>query len=149
MKTALLLSVIFILTVACGQSTTAEPTDEPPRTEIVTQPVPTPTVEESPPTEPPTVDQTTNKQESILRPERIPPTKSKPDQSDDQVAVSIYLIGDGQEDTVVAFIESNGGDPRNVSAGYIEAYIPMSLMEKLSAHPEVGRVQKIIPPEPN
>ena len=47
------------------------------------------------------------------------------------------------------FIKSNGGDLRNVSAGYIEAYIPMRLMAGLSERPDVGRVQKIIPPEPN
>ena len=103
---------------------------------------------------PPTIEQTTDKQEDIPTPTLAPPTlgdfpKSIPDQSDEQIAVSIYLIGDGQEEKIVEFIEINGGDPRNVFAGYIEAYIPMRLMAGLSERTEVGRVQKIIPPEPN
>ena len=104
---------------------------------------------------PPTVGQTTDKRESIPTPPLTPPRKqedyqkSTPDQSDDQVAVSIYLIGDGQEEKIVKFIESNGGDPRNVSEGYIEAYIPVRLLAGLSERSEVARVQKIIPPEPN
>ena len=164
MKTLLLLSVLFILMVACGQSATPEPTNEPPRTEPTNRPTrtksdiqsaPTTAVEERLPTKSSTISQAGDKQESVPSPTITPsrrlqdPPESTPDQSDEQVVVSIYLIGNGHEEKIVEFIKSNGGDPRNVSAGYIEAYVPVRLLAGLSERPEVGRVQKIIPPEPN
>ena len=59
------------------------------------------------------------------------------------VAVSIYLSG--HVDDVVAFLEDNGGDPRNVGEDYIEAYVPVTLLGELSGQPEVLRVREIIP----
>ena len=55
------------------------------------------------------------------------------------VAVSIYLSG--HVDDVVAFLEDNGGDPRNVGEDYIEAYVPVGLLGELSEQPGVLRVR--------
>ena len=62
------------------------------------------------------------------------------------VAVSIYLSG--HVDDVAAFLEDNGGDPRNVGEGYIEAYVPATLLSELSGQPGVLRVREIIPQMP-
>ena len=62
------------------------------------------------------------------------------------VAVTIYLSG--SVDGVVAFLEENGGDPRNVGEDYIEAYVPVSLLGSVSEQPGVIRVREIVPPEP-
>ena len=62
------------------------------------------------------------------------------------VAVTIYLSGN--VDGVVAFLEENGGDPRNVGEDYIEAYVPVSLLGPVSERPGVIRVREIIPPQP-
>lgn len=154
MKISLFLSVIIALSIACGQSTTPEPVRGPTETRPIIQPSPTTITDQMLPTKSPTISQAGDERE-IAVPAITPsggqedPSKSTPDQSDEQIAVSIYLMGDGQEDKIVEFIKSNGGDPRNVSAGYIEAYIPMRLIAELSERPEVGRVQRIIPPEPN
>ena len=59
------------------------------------------------------------------------------------VAVSIYLSGN--VDDVVAFLEDNGGDPRNVGEDYIEAYVPVTLLGELSGQPGVLRLREIIP----
>ena len=59
------------------------------------------------------------------------------------VAVSIYLSG--HVDDVAAFLEDNGGDPRNVGEDYIEAYVPVTLLSELSGQPGVLRVREIIP----
>ncbi len=64
----------------------------------------------------------------------------------DSVAVTIYLSGN--VDDVVAFLEENGGDPRNVGEDYIEAYVPVSLLGQLSERPGVLRVREILPPQP-
>ena len=61
------------------------------------------------------------------------------------VAVSIYLSGD--TDGVVAFLEDNGGSPRNVGEDYIEAYVPATLLGQVSEQPGVLRVREIIPPQ--
>ncbi len=63
------------------------------------------------------------------------------------VAVTIYLSGN--VDDVVAFLEDNGGDPRNVGQDYIEAYVPVTLLGSLSEQPGVIRVREIVPPEPD
>ncbi|MYC28515.1 MAG: hypothetical protein F4X65_00280 [Chloroflexi bacterium] len=60
------------------------------------------------------------------------------------VAVTIYLSG--HVDEVVAFLEDNGGDPRNVGEDYIEAYLPVVLLGPVSERPGVTRVTEIIPP---
>ena len=64
----------------------------------------------------------------------------------DSVAVTIRLSGNVDE--VVAFLEENGGDPRNVGEDYIEAYVPVTLLGQLSEQPGVLRVRAIAPPEP-
>ena len=62
------------------------------------------------------------------------------------VAVTIYLSG--SVDGVVAFLEKNGGDPRNVGEDYVEAYVPVTLLGPASEQPGVLRVREIIPPKP-
>ena len=61
------------------------------------------------------------------------------------VAVTIYLSG--SVDGVVAFLEENGGDPRNVGEDYVEAYVPVTLLGPVSEQPGVLRVREIVPPE--
>ena len=62
------------------------------------------------------------------------------------VAVTIYLSG--SMDGVVAFLEENGGAPRNVGEDYIEAYVPVPLLGPVSERPGVIRVREIVPPQP-
>ena len=62
------------------------------------------------------------------------------------VAVTIYLSGNVDE--VVAFLEENGGDPRNAGEDYIEAYVPVTLLGQVSEQPGVTRVREIVPPQP-
>ena len=62
------------------------------------------------------------------------------------VAVTIYLSGGVDE--VVAFLEENGGDARNVREDYVEAYVPVTLLGPVSEQPGVLRVREIVPPEP-
>ena len=69
-----------------------------------------------------------------------------PVHSGGSVAVTIYL--DSHVSDVVAFLEDNGGDPRNVGSDYIEAYVPVGLLGALSEQPGVVRVWEIIPPQP-
>ena len=66
---------------------------------------------------------------------------------EESVAVTIYLSSNVDE--VVAFLEENGGDPRNVGEDYIEAYVPVSLLGPVSEQPEVIRVREIVPPQPD
>ena len=66
--------------------------------------------------------------------------------SGESVAVTIFLTGN--VDDVVDFLEDNGGDPRNVGDHYIEAYVPVTLLDQLSEQPGVIRVREIIPPQP-
>ena len=66
---------------------------------------------------------------------------------EESVAVTIYLSG--SVDEVVAFLEENGGDPRNVGEDYIEAYVPVPLLGPVSEQPGVIRVREIVPPEPD
>ena len=49
---------------------------------------------------------------------------------EESVAVAIHLSG--AVDGVVTFLDDNGGDPRNVAEGYIEAYVPVTLLGQLS-----------------
>ena len=69
-----------------------------------------------------------------------------PVHSGESVAVTVYLSG--SVDAVVAFLEENGGDPRNVGEDYVEAYVPVTLLGPLSERPGVLRVREIVPPEP-
>ena len=59
--------------------------------------------------------------------------------------MTIYLSGGVDE--VVAFLEENGGDPRNVGEDYVEAYVPVTLLGPVSEQPGVLRVREIVPPE--
>ena len=63
------------------------------------------------------------------------------------VAVTIYLSG--ETDELVAFLEDNGVSPRNVGEGYVEAYVPVTLLGPVSELPGVIRVREIAPPEPS
>ena len=69
-----------------------------------------------------------------------------PVHSGESVAVTVYLSG--SVDAVVAFLEENGGDPRNAGEDYVEAYVPVTLLGPLSERPGVLRVREIVPPEP-
>ena len=62
------------------------------------------------------------------------------------VAVTIHLSGGADE--VVSFLEEHGGDPRNVGEDYVEAYVPVTLLGRLSEQPGVIRVREIVPPQP-
>ena len=66
--------------------------------------------------------------------------------SGELVAVTIHLSGN--VDDVVQFLDDHGGDPRNVGEDYIEAYVPVTLLGRLSEQPGVIRVREIVPPQP-
>ena len=63
------------------------------------------------------------------------------------VAVTLYIT-EGFADTIAAYLESNGGDPRNIGVDYIEAYVPVSLLAQASQHEGVISARTIIPPQP-
>jgi hypothetical protein len=65
---------------------------------------------------------------------------------DDSVAVTIHLSGHVAD--VVAYLNDNGGDPRNVGEDYIEAYVPVTLLGPVSELSGVLRVREIVPPQP-
>ena len=69
-----------------------------------------------------------------------------PIHSGGSVAVTIHLSGSVED--VVDFLAANGGDPRNVGEDYIEAYVLVTLLGRLSQQPGVTRVWEIIPPQP-
>ena len=60
------------------------------------------------------------------------------------VAVTIYI--NANLSAIRGFLESNGGDPRNVGKDYIEAYVPVSLLGQLSEQTGVTRIETIVPP---
>ena len=64
----------------------------------------------------------------------------------ESVAVTIHLTANVAE--VSQFLWENGGDPRNVGEDYIEAYVPVFLLGRLSEQAGVIRVREIIPPKP-
>ena len=66
--------------------------------------------------------------------------------SGESVAVTIHLSGNVAD--VVAYLEENGADLRNVGEDYIEAYVPVTLLGPVSERPGVIRVREIVPPEP-
>ena len=59
------------------------------------------------------------------------------------VAVTFYTQGDPA--ALAAFLRANGGDPRG--AGYLEAYVPITLLVAASERPGVIRAQAIVPPQ--
>ncbi len=72
--------------------------------------------------------------------------KDAPVRQEESAAVTIYLSGN--VGGVVSFLEDNGGSPRNVGEDYIEAYVPVTLLGRLSEQPDVLRVREIVPPQP-
>ena len=64
----------------------------------------------------------------------------------ESIAVTFYTQGDA---TLLAdFLRANGGDPRNVGADYVEAYVPISLLVHASEQPGVISVDAVVPPQP-
>lgn len=64
------------------------------------------------------------------------------------VAVTLRFDDASTVAAVVRFLQANGGDPRNVSDDYVEAYVPVALLVEASAQPGVARIQAIVPPQP-
>ena len=69
-----------------------------------------------------------------------------PVHSGSSVAVTIYL--NANVATVRSFLKNNGGDPRNVGDDFIEAYVPVTLLGRLSEQPGVLLVEPIVGPKP-
>ena len=63
------------------------------------------------------------------------------------VAVTLYIT-EGYADAISDYLTANGGDPRNIGADYIEAYMPVSLLPAASQQEGVISVRTIIPPQP-
>ena len=64
----------------------------------------------------------------------------------ESVAVTFYTQGDAA--ALAEFLSANGGDPRNVGDGYMEAYVPVRLLARASERAGVVRVDAIVPPMP-
>ena len=62
---------------------------------------------------------------------------------DGSVAVTIYLSGN--VDSVVDFMEANGGEPLNVGDDYIETWTPVTLLGQIADLPGVIRTREIVP----
>ena len=71
---------------------------------------------------------------------------SAPISRGESIAVTFYTQGDAT--TLADFLSANGGDPRNVGEGYVEAYVPVALLVRASEQPGVTRVHAIVPPQP-
>ena len=71
---------------------------------------------------------------------------SAPISRGESVAVTFYTQGDAS--SLADFLRSNGGDPRNIGEGYVEAYVPVALLVNASEQPGVIRVDAIVPPQP-
>ena len=63
-------------------------------------------------------------------------------------SVAVIFHTQGDEAALADFLRANGGDPRNVGAGYVEAYVPISLLVRASERAGVVRVDAIVPPRP-
>ena len=63
----------------------------------------------------------------------------------ESVAVTFYTQGDAA--ALAEFLSANGGDPRNVGEGYVEAYAPVGLLVRASERAGVVRVDAIVPPQ--
>ena len=66
---------------------------------------------------------------------------------DVSVAVTLYIT-EGYAEAISAYLEDNGGDPRNVGIDYIEAYVPVLLLPEVSRQEGVVNIRTIIPPQP-
>ena len=64
----------------------------------------------------------------------------------ESVAVTFYTQGDAA--ALADFLIANGGDPRNVGEGYVETYVPISLLVSASEQAGVSSVRAIVPPQP-
>ena len=73
---------------------------------------------------------------------------SAPTHQGESVAVTLDII-EGYADAIAAYLEANGGSPRNTGADYIEAYIPVSLLVEASEREGVLSIRTIIPPHPD
>ena len=62
------------------------------------------------------------------------------------VAVTVYI--GANVSAIRSFLKNNGADPRNVGEDYIEAYVPVTLLGRLSQQPGVLRVEAIVGPKP-
>ena len=71
---------------------------------------------------------------------------SAPISRGESIAVTFYTQADAV--TLADFLSANGGDPRNVGEGYVEAYVPVTLLVSASEQPGVTRVNAIVPPQP-
>ena len=61
------------------------------------------------------------------------------------VAVTLY-VSDGYADAVESYLKANGASVRNTGADYIEAYVPVALLVRVSQREGVVSVQTIVPP---
>ena len=71
---------------------------------------------------------------------------SAPLHSEQSVAVTLH-IAEGYTGAIRDYLSANGGDPRNIGADYIEAYIPVSLLPAASQREGVISIRAIIPPQ--
>ena len=67
--------------------------------------------------------------------------------SEGLVAVTFHINDPATVDAVAAFVDEHGGSVRNHGEDYIEAYVPVAVLEAASQRPGVVRVRAIVPPE--
>ena len=65
-----------------------------------------------------------------------------PVHKEDSVAVTLYVV-EGYAEEISDFLSDNGASPRNVGVDYIEAYVPVSLLEVVSQQDGVIRIETI------
>ena len=65
----------------------------------------------------------------------------------ESVAVTLY-VQEGYAENIGDFLSANGASPRNVGVDYIEAYVPVSLLEVVSQQEGVIRIETISPHQP-
>ena len=145
-----------------GSSVQAQqPLDTPTPTRTTT-PTPAPTSETDPPTSPANFPLTERKtpplgnldsmlSQLVERVERGISTADgaaadAPISRGESVAVTFYTQGDAA--SLGDFLRANGGDPRNIGTGYVEAYVPVSLLVSASERQGVISVDAIVPPQP-
>ena len=63
------------------------------------------------------------------------------------VAVTLYVT-EGYAEEISDFLSDNGASPRNIGVDYIEAYVPVSLLEVVSQQDGVIRIDTITPRQP-
>ena len=70
-----------------------------------------------------------------------------PISEEDSVAVAFHMEA-GQAQALQEFLEENGASPANVVEDYIEAYVPVSLLARVSQQEGVMSVMAMVPPQP-